>query len=259
MEISPKYRMELTHKVNEAIYEEYKTYKYVKLYIEKWHQEEGSWNNAWENFIIYFKDGTENIDLLTTLHKMEGEDLLKIAIDMGIETPNFIPSIPTFKNELKSSYKTASATFEKAFQQIESHPDIAVGLANSALESIICEILKDERVTYKTTRKETLYKLTQEILKEFSLFPNGDMPKEIKAIGSALLKLNQNIEQLRSDKTIFHGKTEGDIVIEDSIYTYFIVNSVTTVGLFLNSFYKYKLPKPPEPNEKIENHDDLPF
>lgn len=258
MEISPKYRMTLTQKVNDAIYEEYKTYKFVNLYIEKWHQveDQGNWNDVWENFQIYFKDGTENIDLLTTLHKMDGEYLLKIAIDMGVETPDFIPSIPTFKNEIKVSFKMANNTFTKAIKQIESDPDIAIGLANSSLESIVCEILKDHRIKYKLTGKETLYKLTQEILKELSLFPTVDMPKEIKAIGSALLNLNQNIEQLRSDKTIFHGKTEDDIVIEDSIYSYFIVNSVTTVGLFLNSFYKYKLPKQ---KKEFDNHDDLPF
>jgi len=54
-----------------------------------------------------------------------------------LETPDFIPCIPTFRNEIKSDYKTASATFEKAFRQIEEHPDIAIGLANSSLESII--------------------------------------------------------------------------------------------------------------------------
>lgn len=258
MEMSPRYRMKLVQQVNDTIYEEYKTYKDVYFYIEKWHQvkDQGIWNDVWENFQIHYKEGTKNIDLLATLHHMEGKNLLKIAIDMGIETPDFIPSIPTFKNVIKSSFKMASDTFEKAFKQIDSDPDIAIGLANSALESIVCEILKDDRVNYKPTGKETLYKLTQEILREFSLFPNTEIPKEINNIGSSLLKINQNIEQLRSDKTKFHGKTKGDFVIEDSIYSFFIINSVTTVGLFLNSFYKYKLPKPKESDININYSDN---
>ena len=65
---------------------------------------------------------------------------------MGIETPDYIPSIPTFKNELKSNYETASLTFEKAFKNVEADPSLAVGLTNSALESIIKEILKDSRI-----------------------------------------------------------------------------------------------------------------
>src|SRR5690606_21829868 len=107
------------------------------------------------------------IDLLRTLHSMSGSEILKIAIDMGVDTPDFIPSVPTFKNELKADYKTAYETFIKAFKQIESDPSLAVGLANSALESIVKEILKDERINIKIKGTETLYKLTSIILKEF--------------------------------------------------------------------------------------------
>jgi hypothetical protein len=84
------------------------------------------------------------------------------------------------------------------------------------------------------------------------------MPEEIKTIGSSLLAISQGIEKLRSDKTDFHGKTKDDYKIEDSIYTYFVVNSVTTVGLYLNSYYKTKFSKPIVQNASIEE-DDLPF
>ena len=90
---------------------------------------------------------------------MDGETLLKVAIDLGVETPDFIPSIPTFKNELKSEYKTAYDTFTKAYKQIDSDPSLAVGLANSALESIIKEIIKDDRISNKLDGGETLYRL----------------------------------------------------------------------------------------------------
>lgn len=169
--ISPKYLMKITKEIHEMIWKEYTSYKEVKLYIEKWHKVETDWNNHWENFYIKSKDNGE-IDLLTTLHGIEGNTLLQIAVDLGVETPDFIPSVATFRNEIKSDYQTASATFEKAFKQIETHPDLAIGLANSALESIIKEILKDKRLSTSCNVNDTLFDLTSNLLKEFKLFQN---------------------------------------------------------------------------------------
>lgn len=252
--VSPKYQMQLVSSVEKAIWDEYKSYKQVRLYINKWHEDNYEPNGYWENFSIVEKPN-KDIDLNLTLHNMTGTDLLKIAIDLGVDTPDFIPSIPTFKNELKSDYKTAYDTFNKAYKQIDTDPSIAVGLANSALESIIKEILKDDRIGTKINGGETLYKLTSMIIKEFALM-NDELPKEIKTIGSSLLAINQAIEKLRSEKTNFHGKTTDDYLINDTIYTFFVINTVATVGLFLNSYYKTKFPKP----EPIVDYDDnLPF
>ena len=250
--ISPKYQMKLTTEVEKAIWDEYASYKNVRNYIEKWHKCDEQ--NYWENFRIVTKED-ENLDLNATLHSMPGEIIIKVAIDLGVDTPDFIPSIPTFKNELKSEFKTAYDTFTKAYKLIETDSSLAVGLANSALESIIKEILKDERIKNKIKGTETLYKLTNLILKEFNI-TNSKHPVEIKTIGSSLLAICQSIEKLRSEKTNFHGKTGDDFVLSEPIYTYFVVNSVSTVGLFLNSYFKTKFPKP-EP--EISEYDDLPF
>lgn len=255
-DISPKYQMTLIKNVESAIWDEYKSYKEVKFYIEKWHQVEENWNDIWENFPIILKE-SKDIDLLSTLHKIDGETLLKIAVDLGVETPDFIPSIPVFRNEIKSNYPTASRTFEDAFKQIEEHPDIAIGLVNSALESIIKEILKDERVKIPLKGSETLYSLVGEVLKFFQLYPNSDIPKEIKTIGSSLLSISKGVEELRSSKTKFHGKTEGDYIINDSIYAYFVINTVTTVGLFLKNYFEKKFP--PQIVIIDDGIDDLPF
>ncbi|MCK5591185.1 MAG: abortive infection family protein, partial [Candidatus Pacebacteria bacterium] len=227
-----------------------------KLYIEKWHIVEEDYNDYWENFKIIQKESKE-IDLLPTLHTIEGETLIKIAIDLGVETLDFIPLIPTFRNEIKSDYGTASSTFEKAFKQIEEHPDIAIGLVNSALESIAKKILKDERIKTKLNSKKTLYDLTIDLVKEFQLFPNSDMPVEIKTIGSSLLAITQSIEKLRSEKTGFHGKTREDYIIKNSIYTYFVVNAVSTIGKFLISFYKHKFLQDDTENKEIVARDEL--
>lgn len=262
--ISPKYQMKLVEDVENALWDMFTTSKYynVEKYIEKWQiyedrYTESGFNIGWSpQFEIKKQKEGGNIDLKSTLHTIDGETLLKIAIDLGVDTPDFIPSIPTFKNLLKSDYKTAYDTFTKAYKQIETDPSIAVGLANSALESIIKEILKDERITCKVNGGETLYKLTGIILKEF-YFSNDEHPKEIKTIGSSLLAINQSIEKLRSEKTNFHGKTNDDYLINDTIYTFFIVNTVATIGLFLNSYYRTKYPKVTQ--TQMTEDDDLPF
>jgi hypothetical protein len=255
--ISPKYRMKLVKQVAEAIWAEYSSYKEVEFYIQNWHYlEEDQWGNIqWENFSIKYKDAG-GIDLPTTLHLMDGELLLKIAIDIGVDTPDYIPSIPIFRNEIKLTSETALATFERAVKQTETHPDIAIGLANSALESIIKEILKDKRLNVKSKSGDTLYKLTEHILKALKTFPGANVTSEIQQIGNGLMSACQGIENLRSNKTQFHGKTDDDHLIEDSIYAFFIVNSVTTIGLFLSRYYKHHFPKP----IKVEDeNDELPF
>lgn len=263
--ISPKYQMQLVNSVEQAIWEEFKSHKQVRLYINKWYHnnyEPNGFNNYFEENFTIVENQNMQLDLTLTLHNMSGTDLLKIAIDLGVDTPDFIPSIPTFKNVLKSDYKTAYDTFTKAYKQIDSDPSLAIGLANSALESIIKEILKDKRISHRISGGETLYKLTSIILKEFNI-TNDEHPIEIKTIGSSLLAINQTIEKLRSEKTNFHGKTNDDYLITDAIYTYFIVNSVTTVGLFLNSYYKTKFPKADliieEVGKLIEEDGELPF
>ncbi len=250
--ISPKYQMKFISEVDKAIWDEYKSYKDVGYYIQKWHEfdeELDKWN-----FKKFIRGYGGDIDLKSTLHSMPMDILMKIAIDLNVDTPDLIPSIQDFKNEIENEYKTTYDTFREAYKQIETAPNIAIGLANSTLESIIKEILKDDRIINKIKGGETLYQLCSIILKEFNLTSN-EHPKEIKTIANSLLTATQSIENLRSEKTYFHGKTDNDLLIEDSIYAYFIVNSVTTIGLFLNKFYKIKYPKPLLNNDL----DDLPF
>ena len=145
----------------------------------------------------------------------------------------------------------------KAFKQIETDPDVAIGLANSALESILKEILKDERLEISIKGSETLYDLTKKLVKKFN-FLDEEHPVEVKTIGSSLLAVCQAIENLRCNSTNFHGKTADDYLIDDTLYAYFIVNSVSTVGLYINSYYKELYPVQ-ENLETANLEDDLPF
>lgn len=256
--LPPKYQMKFIKLIEEKIWEEYVSYQDVKFYIEKWCTYEEDDFSQWENFKIYQSE-RGNIELAKTLHNISFKDLKKIAIDLGIETPDFIQSITDFKTELQKDYSTTFNVFSKALKSIYEDPDLAIGLANSALESIVKHILEDEKLNSKLNKKDTLYKLTQEILKVFLMYPNGnksDMPVEIKNIGSSLLTINQNIENLRSKKTTLHGKTADDYIVEDSLYAFFVINSISTVGMFLKSFYetKYKIVDLVQ-----DGPDDLPF
>lgn len=251
--------MKLVQAINDKLFELYRSYNDVEHYLRKWYECDDYGN--WENFHFATKKTKENqtkIDAPTTLHSMEGELLLKIAIDLGLETPDFIPSIPTFKNELKSSYETASQTFEKAYTRIESDPDLAVALAYSALESISKKILNDDRVIISYDRKSTLPKLITTICKSFKLI-DENIPVELKTIGSSLINIAKAIEDIRSDKTKAHGQTNNDYYIQDSIYAKFIINSVASVGLFLMNFYKEKYPDRIVKTDSLLDDNELPF
>lgn len=255
--ISPRYQMSIVKNINDRLFELYKSYEDVANYLDKWHIVYDCYGDN-ENFYFYFKDEErKKLDVKKTLHHIDGEMLLKIAIDLGVETPDYIPSIPVFKNELKSSYETASQTFEKAFKNVEEDPSLAVGLANSALESVIKEILKDDRIDVVWNEKDTLSNLVKSICKAFKLTTDSEMPNEIKTISSSLLNACKAIDDLRSDKTIFHGKMDSNYVVAEPLYAYFIVNAVSTVGLFLLNFYKLRFPKTVE--SVFEDINDLPF
>lgn len=253
--ISPRYQMSIVQDIVSALNHLFNNDTDIKYYLEKWIIEYDSLGNNC-NFYLAFKDSDfKTIDVEKTLHSIDGETLLKIAIDLGVETPDFIPSLPFFRNELKSNYKTASQTFEKAFHQVESDPDLAIGLANSALESIMKEILADKRLEIKEDKSDTTEKLIKKICN--ALFKEDkSAPISIRTISSSLISCASSIEKLRSTKTTFHGKTDKDIVISDSTYAYFVVNVVSSVGLFLLNYYKELFS---DKQELAKEEMELPF
>lgn len=216
------------------------------------------------DFEIYYFTEVNNqgkINLSETLANLAVEipdKLLKIAIDLGIETPDFIPLIPTFRNKLKNDYKNASKVFEKAFHNIEKDPADSVGNVNSVLESIIKEILSDENFSHIESSNKTSKYLVKEIIKVFELNPDSPkIPGELRVIASSLTTVAKAIEDLRSDKTLHHGQETGKYLIDQPLYAYFAVNACATVGLFLIDFYEKKFPKV---NQNLEIFDeDLPF
>jgi len=254
MRISPKYILQLIPRIEKAIWDEFSSYKNVETYVKRWHENDG---NYWENFSIAHKDDGV-IDLSATLRGIEDDELLfKIAVDMGIEVPDLVYSIPEIKGILSSGYETAAATFENALRKVADEPATSVCCANSALESIVKHICQDASIK-RCDPNDTLYDLVQHILKEFKYYPCKDMEQEIRNIGSGLLTVAQNIEAMRSKHAdTSHGKTPDDYIIDDGLYAKFIVNAVTTVGLFLLNFYEKKYV--PNQTSQLSADDDIPF
>lgn len=260
MDISPKFLMKLIDQIEEVLWKEFVGYQKVEFYFAKWQ----TFGYSCEpNFRIYYKtNNPEQISSKKTLNNIDSETLIKIAVDLGIETPYFIPSIPLIKNNLKTSYSTAFDSFDKAIKQIQENPDIAIELANSTLESIVKHILNDDEIGEKLNKNDTLHKLTQSLLREFRFKNKEELPEEIKTIGNGLLNVLTSIEDLRSRKTHVHGKLAEDYLIKDSMYAYFIINVVSSIGLFLINFYEKKYQKNKaqtveETNEIIP--EEMPF
>lgn len=252
LELSPKYLIQLANEVSDAIWKNYTSYKMVGYYIKRWHRYDD--RNDWENFKIEYKDDG-NIDLLSTLNNIDGKCLIKMAIDLGVPTPDFVPCISQFENLLKKEYRNSHESFAKAFKEVHEHPDLSIGLANSTLEGIVKDILRDDRLNSKLKGTETLYDLTQELFKALKLYPSASLQNEYKIIGSSLLKISQQTEKIRSVETRLHGVSGSDTIVKDSIYSAFIVNSIATVGLFLENYYKQLFPK----KELEEDDDEFPF
>jgi len=258
--VSPSLIMELVQKIENTLWAKYDVSKYKKVtkYIERWQTVIGTERTGYNfeyqnvyNFYVKTKDG--NIDLFETLHSMDDELLFQIAVDLGIEIPSLIYGVAEIKGLMAKEYEDAGAAFEKAFSKVSSEPDMSIQMANSALEAIIKRICKDERIS-NCDKNDTLYKLTTHLLQEFKYFPTSELNSHIRDIGSSLLKISKSVEAIRSENTDSHGKLKEDYVIQDPLYSKLILNTISTVGLFLLNFYEKKYPK----TKKIveENNND---
>lgn len=266
--ISPRYIMELVPKVEKALWDMFDTSKYlrVKHYILKWYKEEWygyNGNDHWENFEVFYKDDQKtNIDLAETLYRMPNDIIIRIAIDVGIDTPGFLPVTPTFKNVLKDENQSAYQNFDRATKNAYEHPDNAVALASSTLEGIIKTILEHNTFNEDAAKLKnlSLSKLAKEIVKKFGFDDATKCPPEIITLAGQLRSIAATVDDLRSDKSTAHGKSGKDYVIDDPLWAMFTINTCATVGLFLWEYFERKyLPKKAEAAKVVEDTDDAPI
>lgn len=271
-DISPKYVMELIPKVADVLWNMFSTAKYqnVRRYMEKWHGGEWTgWNNEeWvENFHIHFRDEqNREIDLDETLHGLPSEILIRIAIDLGIDTPGFLPVVTRYKNVLKDQNQSAYQNFERATKNVYENPDNAVALAASTLEGIIKTILQHDSFKGDATKfkNKSLSKLVGEIVKKFGFDETSQAPQEIITMASQLRGIGGTIDDLRSDKSTAHGKTASDYVVDDPLWAMLTVNASASLGLFLWDYFEKKyLPNVSRaktmPDDALIDISEIPF
>lgn len=264
IQVDPKFITNLIGRIEGAIWKEFDSYKKAETYVARFRKVYNDFGDA--DFYISYKDKeSTQIDLYSTLANIEDDEtLFKIAVSLGIEIPDLIFAIPEIKGILASDYEAAHITFENALKKVASEPSVSICCANSALESIIKHICKDRSIA-ECKQGDTLYKLTSHLLKEFKYYPDKKLNENIRNIGSSLLKISQNIEAMRSNHSdTSHGKTSEDYIVDDELYAKFVINAVSTVGLFLLNFYKKKYRStantvPSSYADYRSNGEDIPF
>lgn len=244
-------------KLGQKIWEKYTSYRNVKLFLVS-AVVEGGWNEP-DSFQVFYQDKEQNkVDVEKTVLYMSPYETVKMAIDLGIDTPGFLPAIPKFKNILKDENQTAFQNFERAVKNVYENPDQAVSLAASTLEGAIKTILSDESFTMPKGKNPSLTKLVSTIVKEFGFDDKTKCPQELITIASQLRGLGQAIDDLRSDKSTAHGKKHDEYVVDEPLWAGFIVNTSATLGLFLWEYYEKKY-KPAKQEETLNAPDDRPI
>lgn len=232
--LSPLYMQRLKNRVEEALWDTFRKSKYRQVgeYVARWHESDG---NFWENFAIFEKDG--HIDLSRTLASMPNGILVKMAADLGVDTPGLLPCIPIMKNILSENNESALSNFERAVKEVYEHPDQSVALAASTLEGIFKTILR-EFPQGISSKNASLSELTSKLVKELVKVCDPSAPTEIKTLASQIRGLGSTIDNLRSDKSTAHGKAPGEYVIDDSLWAETVVNTTATLGILLWRLYE---------------------
>lgn len=232
--ISPLYMQRLKTRVESALWDLFNESKYrqVEEYVRRWHEDDG---NFWENFSVYEKDG--HIDLGRTLAEMPNDILIKMAADIGIETPGLLPCIPVMKNILGKANASAYANFEHAVRDVYDCPDQSIALAASTLEGVFKAIIQDMDPN-ASVGNLSLSKLTSKVVKELVDACDPSTPQEVKTLAAQLRSLGSSIDNLRSDKSTAHGKAPGEYVVDDSLWAETVVNASATLGIFLWKLYE---------------------
>lgn len=256
--ISPLYMQRLKNRVEKALWNLFDKSKYrqVEEYVRRWHECD---DNFWENFCVYTKDG--HIDLDRTLAGVPNDTLIKMAADIGVETPGLLPCIPVMKNILNQSNTNAYVNFKRAVRDVYDQPDQSVALAASTLEGVFKTIIQNLEPD-NSMGNASLTKLTSKVVKELVNTCDSSTPQEIKTLASQLRGLGSTINDLRSDKSTAHGKAPGAYAVDDALWAETVVNCTATLGIFLWRLFERRQSQNAEPNPASQapvQDNDIPF
>lgn len=179
---------------------------------------------------IYVKD---------LLSSIGDETILQIAHDLKLPVPNTVNNGSIKLAELLdgTAFIHAKNDFDEAIQALESHPNIAIGLASTTLESIYKSILDSFNTSYPDD--ESLQPLQKAVFEKMELSLDGQADPEIKRILGGLINVGAGIGTLRTRYSSFHGKGEKQYRLEKR-HALLAINSMSTIGLFLIQTYQEK-------------------
>ena len=144
--------------------------------VARWHEDDG---NSWENFTMFERDG--RIDPSRMLAGMPNETLVKMAADLGVDTPGLLPCMPVMKSVLREGSQSALSNFERAVKEVCEHPDKSVALAASTLEGPFKAILKESQQGIPS-KNDSLSKLTGKVVKELIACCDSSAPEKIRTL-----------------------------------------------------------------------------
>lgn len=252
--LSPSYIMDLAAKVERHIGERFESSDDARRYLEHWHRGEG-WND--QNFEIVYEFEVANV--AETLHGMHPELLVRIAMDLGVDTPGMLPSIPKFRNTLKDQSPYALASFDRAVRSVIDEPEEAVRAASSTLESLLKTIANDENLGIKESADgQVCARLLNTVLDGLEMKSGLQVPPEIRTIAKRLQGIGDSVFDLRSNKTLAHGPEPDAYVIDDPVWSELVVNATATLGMFLWEFYS-KTKRIAESTQEAPDFGDIPF
>lgn len=255
----PLYMQRLKNRVEKALWETFEESKCKQVgeYIARWHEKDDD-DFFWENFTIFERD--DHIDLSRTLAGMPNEMLIKMAADLGVDTPGLLPCIPVMKNALRENNQSVLSNFERAVKEVYEHPDQSVALAASTLEGLFKAILQESQKDI-LSKNDSLSKLTGKVVKELVASCDSSAPTEIKALASQIRGIGCTIDDLRSDKSTAHGKAPGEYIIDDELWAEAVVNATATLGILLWRLHerqKYAKQRPCSA-PAYDYDEDIPF
>ncbi len=251
--VSPIAMIEIIAKIETALWkhESIQNYHDIEGYLSRW--QEGTIIRTDSNYDP-FTDTEYTIHTREALASFSDDMLLQIAVNLDIEIPWLIYSVAEIKGILDDRYEDVGRKFEEACKEVYSDPSVAIIKANSALESLIKKICKDELIE-NCDPKAGIYELTEHVLKQFDFLPDKKLNLRIRDIGSGLFKASRTIGEIRNKHTVAHSI---DKTISDPLYAVFVVNSVATIGQLLLNYYEHRY-KPQNIGQSSLDDDEIPF
>lgn len=253
--LSPLYMQRLKNRVEKKLWDTFEESKYRQVgeYVARWHEDDG---NFWENFTIFERD--DHIDLSRTLAAVPNEILVRMAADLGVDTPGLLPCIPVMKNVLRESNQSALSNFERAVKEVYEHPDQSVALAASTLEGLFKAILEESQQG-APSKNDSLSKLTGKVVKQLVKTCDPSAPEEIRTLSSQIRGLGNTIDDLRSDKSTAHGKAPGEYIVDDELWAETVVNVTATLGILLWRLHERQKRARQAPRTPPVYDENIPF